>query len=104
MLFLLTAIVVTNGFVRGFSLYASAITIGRIGNAVVARTQSRLFDHMLNLGVDYYAKTPSSELITRLSHNAQAARQVLDVTVNSAGQGSSSRWSASSSSCSSRAR
>ena len=35
MLFLLTGIVVANGFVRGASLYASAITIGRIGNAVV---------------------------------------------------------------------
>ena len=83
MLFLLTGIVVANGFVRGFSLYASSLTLGRIGNAVVARTQRRLFDHMLNLGVDFYTRTPSSELITRMSHNASAAREVLDLVINS---------------------
>jgi ATP-binding cassette subfamily B protein len=83
MLFLLTGVTVANGFVRGFSLYYSAVNLGRIGNAIVARTQRRLFDHMLNLGVDFYARTLSSELITRMSHNAAAARQVLDTVVNS---------------------
>ena len=83
MLFILTGIVVANGFVRGYSLYASSLTLGRIGNAIVARTQRRLFDHMLNLGIDFYARTPSSELITRMSHNANAARQVLDLIINS---------------------
>ena len=84
MLFILTGIVVANGFVRGFSLYSSSLTLGRIGNAIVARTQRRLFDHMLNLGVDFYTRTPSSELITRMSHNAAAAQQVLDTIINSA--------------------
>jgi subfamily B ATP-binding cassette protein MsbA len=86
MLYLLTAIVVTNGFVRGFSLYASGVTLGRIGNAVVARTQARLYEHMLSLGVDFYNRTPSSELITRMSHNAQAARDVLNLVVNGLGR------------------
>jgi ATP-binding cassette subfamily B protein len=86
MLYLLTAVIVTNGFVRGFSLYAHSVTLGRIGNAIVARTQRRLFDHMLNLGVGFYARTPSSDLITRLSHNAQAARDVCNLVVNSLGR------------------
>ncbi len=86
MLWFLTAVIVTNGFVRGFSLYASAVALGRIGNAIVARIQSRLFDHMLNLGIDFYNRTASSELVTRMSHNATAARQVLDTVVTSAGR------------------
>ncbi|MCR4281723.1 MAG: ABC transporter ATP-binding protein/permease [Bauldia sp.] len=86
MLYFLTEVVVANGFVRGFSLYASAVTLGRIGNAVVARTQAKLYDHMLNLGVDFYNRTPSSELITRMSHNAQAARDVLNLVVNGIGR------------------
>jgi ATP-binding cassette subfamily B protein len=86
MLWVLTAVIVTNGFVRGYSLYASSVTLGRIGNAVVARIQSRLFDHMLNLGVDFYNRTPASELVTRMSHNAAAARQVLDTVINAAGR------------------
>jgi ATP-binding cassette subfamily B protein len=83
MLFVLTGIVIANGFVRGFSLYVSSLILGRIGNAIVARTQKRLFDHMLTLGADFYDHTPSSDLITRLSHNAVAARQVLDIVINS---------------------
>jgi ATP-binding cassette subfamily B protein len=83
MLFALTAVVIVNGTVRGFSLYYSALTLGRIGNAIVARTQRRLFDHMLKLGIDFYDHTASSDLITRMSHNAAAARQVLDLIVNS---------------------
>ncbi len=86
MLWVLTAVIVTNGFVRGYSLYASSVTLGRIGNAVVARVQGRLFDHMLNLGVDFYNRTPASDLVTRMSHNAMAARQVLDTVINSAGR------------------
>jgi len=82
MLFALTGIVVANGFVRGYSLYASSVLLGRIGNAVVARLQRRMFDHMLNLGVDFYTRTPSSDLIARMSYNAQAARQVLDTLIN----------------------
>ena len=85
-LWLLTAVIVANGFVRGFSLYASAVALGRIGNAIVARIQARLFDHMLNLGIDFYNRTPSSELVTRMSHNATAARQVLDTVVTAAGK------------------
>ena len=86
MLWVLTGVIVTNGFVRGYCLYASSVTLGRIGNAVVARVQGRLFDHMLRLGVDFYNRTPASELVTRMSHNATAARQVLDTVINSAGR------------------
>ncbi|HVY18797.1 MAG TPA: ABC transporter ATP-binding protein [Bauldia sp.] len=82
MLFVLSAIVIGNGFVRGYSLYASSVLLGRIGNAIVARLQRRMFDHMLNLGVDFYTRTPSSDLIARMSYNAQAARQVLDTLIN----------------------
>ena len=86
LLFLLTGVVVVNGFVRGFSLYGSSVTMGRIGNAVVARTQARLYRHILDLGIDFYTRTPMSELVTRMSHNAQAARDVLNIIVNGLGR------------------
>ena len=86
MLWVLTGVIVTNGFIRGYCLYSSSVTLGRIGNAVVARVQNRLFDHMLNLGVDFYNRTAAGELVTRMSHNAMAARQVLDTVINSVGR------------------
>ena len=86
MLYLLPAVIIIIGWVRGFSLYASAVTLGRIGNAIVARTQLRMYDHLLNLGIDFYDRTPSSELVTRMSHNAAAAREVLDTIFTSTGR------------------
>jgi ATP-binding cassette subfamily B protein len=85
-LYFLTAVIIANGFVRGFSLYAHAVTLGRVGNAIIARTQRRLYDHLLDLGVDFYDRTPSSDLVTRLSHNAQAARDVFRLVVNGIGR------------------
>jgi len=82
MLWVLSGIVVANGFIRGYSLYTSSVMLGRIGNAVVARLQRRMYDHMLNLGIDFYMRTPSSDLIARMSYNAQAARGVLDTIIN----------------------
>ena len=82
-LYLLTAVIIVNGFVRGFSLYASAVTLGRIGNEIVARAQRRMFDHMLNLGIDFYGRTPPSDLVTRMSYNAAAARDVLHTILTS---------------------
>jgi ATP-binding cassette subfamily B protein len=86
LLYLIVAISIANGFVRGGSLYLSQRTLGRIGNAVIARTQQRLFDHLLTLGADFYAATPSSQLVTRMSYNAQAARSVLDAIFTSTGR------------------
>ncbi len=86
MLYLLTAVVVINGFVRGASLYASSITLGRISNAVVARAQRRMFEHLLNLGVDFFNRTASSDLVTRMTHNATATQQVLDTLFTRTGR------------------
>jgi ATP-binding cassette, subfamily B, bacterial MsbA len=86
MLYWLTALVIAIAFARGAALYYSAVILGRIGNAIVARIQRRLFDHLLNLGIDFYNRTPSSDVITRMSHNAQAARMVLDTVITNVGR------------------
>jgi ATP-binding cassette subfamily B protein len=85
-LYFITAVVLVNGMVRAGSIYFSQITLGAIGNAIVGRLQKRMFAHLLSLGADYYARTPSSELVTRMSHNATAARKVLDTVFTSTGR------------------
>ncbi len=86
LLYIITGVVLLNGFARAGSIYFSQLTLGRIGNAIVARTQKRLYDHLLTLGADYFAKTPSSELVTRMSYNANATRSVLDTIFTSTGR------------------
>jgi subfamily B ATP-binding cassette protein MsbA len=86
LLYLITAVVLGNGFARAGSIYFTQVTLGRIGNDIVARTQKRLYDHLLTLGADYFAATPSSELVTRMSYNANATRSVLDTIFTSTGR------------------
>ena len=79
----LTAAFIVIGIVRGFSFYGLTVTLGRVGNTVVARFQRRMFEHLLELGVDFYDRTPSSELVTRMSVNATGTRDVVETLFNS---------------------
>ncbi len=86
MLFVLSGAVLLISALRGIGAYGSAVTLSRIGNSIVARTQRRLYDHLLSLGVDFYGEMHSSELITRIAHNAAAVRSVLNTVVSSFGR------------------
>lgn len=72
--------------VKGLATYGQSVILATIGNAVVAEHQRRLYSHFLSQGADFYHDFPSSELITRISHNAQAARNVLNMLVTSFGR------------------
>lgn len=71
---------------KGLSTYGVNVTLSRIGNNVIARSQKRLYDHLLTQGVDFFQKHSTSQLATRMSHNAQAAREVLNTLVMSLGR------------------
>lgn len=83
MLWVLPGLIVALALTRGMSSYWGAVTLSRVGNDIVASLQRRLYSHLLTLGVNYFGSVHSSELITRLSHNAAAARDVLSTVVNS---------------------
>jgi len=86
LLFYLAGAILMISLFRGIGAYGSAVLLARIGNSVVAGVQRQLFDHLLKLGVDFYNTTHSSEMITRMSHNAGAARQVLNTIVTTFGR------------------
>ena len=72
--------------VKGVAAYASNIILSRIGNAIVAAQQTRIFRHLLGQGVDFYQQHASADLVTRVTHNAQAARDVLQNIVTTVGR------------------
>ncbi|WP_421725663.1 ABC transporter ATP-binding protein [Bauldia sp.] len=74
--FLVLAIVVIS-VIRGISLYGSDLALERTGNRIVADTQSRLYEHVLKLGISYFDRTHSSLLITGISNRAGAAKAVI---------------------------
>lgn len=64
---------------KGVAAYLQEVSLSRIGNRIVAQIQKRMYEHMLKMGVGFYQKYPSSDLITRMTHNAQAARSMLNL-------------------------
>lgn len=72
--------------VKGVSSYLQEVTLARIGNRFVAETQRRMFDHLLAMDMAFYQRLPSNELITRITHNANAARDMLNVVAVSFGR------------------
>ena len=64
---------------KGLSEYGSSVILAKIGNNVVARQQSRIANHLLNQSLAFFVHFPSSDLITRVSHAATAARSVMQL-------------------------
>jgi ATP-binding cassette subfamily B protein len=65
--------------IKGIAAYLQEVSLSRIGNRIVADIQKRMYDHMLKMGVGFYQQYPSSDLITRITQNAQAARGMLNL-------------------------
>ncbi|WP_321448309.1 ABC transporter ATP-binding protein [uncultured Cohaesibacter sp.] len=71
---------------KGLATYWQTTILAHIGNAIVADQQRKMYRHFLSQGADFFHDFPSSELITRISHNATAARAVMDVLITSIGR------------------
>ena len=72
--------------IKGIATYGQTVTLSRIGNSIVARNQSRIYQHILSQDALFFQNFQSSDLITRISYNAQAARDVLNMLVTSIGR------------------
>ena len=68
---------------KGIANFVQAYFMSRVGNAIIADRQRKIYDRILAQGIEFYHSTSSSDLITRMTNNAQAARNVLDLVVTS---------------------
>ena len=68
---------------KGIAAYTQDVFLNKAGNNIIARSQSRIYSHILQQDMAFYTRFPSSELLMRLTTNAQAARQVIDLLVTS---------------------
>ena len=82
----LSMLILAISVIRGIGVFGSTVALSRVGNSIIARTQKRLYDHFLALGMDFYNRTHPSDLVTRMSYNAGAARQVLNTVITSFGR------------------
>ncbi len=68
--------------IRGVATYGQGVLLARIGNNMVARYQRRIFNHLMRLGVDFYAQERSGKLAARINENVAGIRDLLTMTLN----------------------
>jgi ATP-binding cassette, subfamily B, bacterial MsbA len=68
---------------KGLAVFVQTWFLGRAGNAIVADQQKKLYDRILGHGLEFFHSFPSGDLITRMTQNAAAARDVLNMLVTS---------------------
>jgi ATP-binding cassette subfamily B protein len=72
--------------IKGMASYFQEVTLAQIGNAMVADTQKKMFAQLLKQDLGFFAKHPSSELITRVTRNAASTREALNMIATSVGR------------------
>lgn len=69
--------------VKGLATFVQSYYLSKAGNSIVAEQQRKIYDRLLKQGVSFFQNLPSSELLIRVTYNAQAARSVIDTIVTS---------------------
>ena len=86
MMVLICASVTIVYILKGFASYGQEILLARIGNAIVAQTQRKIFNAILNQDVGFFQSNGSANLVTRVTFNAQAASSALNLIATSLGR------------------
>jgi ATP-binding cassette, subfamily B, bacterial MsbA len=68
---------------RGLAVYGQAIILARVGNAITAENQRRIFKKLLHENLGYFADRHSAEFVAQVTFSASAAGGVLALFVTS---------------------
>lgn len=82
-IYLIAGAVATIFIVKGLATYVQTLSLTRTGNSIIADRQRRLYDRMLEHGIEFYHSYSSADLIMRMTQSSQAARGVIDTLVTS---------------------
>ncbi|WP_187326834.1 ABC transporter ATP-binding protein [Martelella lutilitoris] len=83
-MFMLAGGVATIFIVKGIATYFQIVILSKAGNNIIAKTQSSIFSRILQQDLNFFIRFPSSDLVMRLTNNAQAARTAMDLILTSA--------------------
>ncbi|MGB7337085.1 MAG: ABC transporter ATP-binding protein [Salaquimonas sp.] len=76
--FTLSSLILLIFFIRGLATFGQELLLKRISNNIIARYQSRAFNHMLHLGVGFYSDTRSAFLVGQISQNIAGVGNLLN--------------------------
>jgi ATP-binding cassette, subfamily B, bacterial MsbA len=80
-IYLVAGLVALIFIVKGVAVFIQTLFLSRAGNAIVADQQRLLYDRILGHGLEFFHSFQSGDLITRMTQNAVAARDVLNALV-----------------------
>ena len=78
--------VATIFIVKGIASYVQQVLLSRIGNAIIADIQIRLFDHIQRHRIDFFDRHTVGQLNMRFSQGAHSAREAINAVVTSMGR------------------
>ncbi len=67
--------------IKGAATFVQSLFLSRAGNSIIAERQRRIYDRMLQHGIEFYNSYSSADLIMRMTQGASAARGVIDTLV-----------------------
>ena len=68
---------------RGLATYWQAVLLTKVGNAIVADYQRRIYAQLMRLSVGFYGEARSAHLAARISQNIDGVRNILNLTITS---------------------
>ncbi len=69
--------------IKGFATYGHTVTLAVVGNSLAASVQKRVFNHLLNLKVEYFDSTSLGEIFTRANMGVAATRNIIETLIMS---------------------
>src|SRR5436190_3091473 len=81
-----SGIVVVLLFIKGIATYGHTVISTKIGNAILANNQRRLFAKLMNENMAFYSERHSSEFLARLTAGARSITDVMELLVNAVGR------------------
>nr|WP_155139406.1 ABC transporter ATP-binding protein [Roseibium sp. RKSG952] len=86
MIILIAAAVMAIFAIKGGATYGQLVVLSRIGNAIVASLQNRLFSHLTHQDLSYFDRMALGDLAVRVNRGASDARSVLDMVILTLGR------------------
>jgi ABC-type multidrug transport system fused ATPase/permease subunit len=83
---LLSGVTVILLFIKGVATYGHSVILSKIGNAILANNQRRLFAKLMNESIGFYSERHSSEFLARLTSGARSITEVMELLINAVGR------------------
>ncbi|MCZ2327970.1 ABC transporter ATP-binding protein [Bartonella sp. F02] len=81
MIVFISSIIAFIFILKGISTFAQIYFLSKAGNSIVAEQQRKIYARLMEQGVSFYHKNTSSDLLVRVTHNATAARNIIDTII-----------------------